>query len=75
MQKMKVFFIKMKMRNEMKKYFLKMTRAYLKVEIRESALTHFFKSCLITMHNPQWAFTSSKLTIETLEQGVKYVQS
>ena len=24
---------------------------------------------------PQWAFTCSKLTIETLEQGVKYVQS
>ena len=23
----------------------------------------------------QWAFTCSKLTIETLEQGVKYVQS
>ena len=23
----------------------------------------------------QWAFTWSKLTIETLEQGVKYVQS
>ena len=23
----------------------------------------------------QWAFTGSKLTIETLEQGVKYVQS
>ena len=23
----------------------------------------------------QWAFASSKLTIETLEQGVKYVQS
>ena len=22
----------------------------------------------------QWAFTSAKLTIETLEQGVKYVQ-
>ena len=25
--------------------------------------------------NPQWAFTCSKLTIEILEQGVKYVQS
>ena len=25
--------------------------------------------------SPQWAFTCSKLTIETLEQGVKYVQS
>ena len=24
---------------------------------------------------PQWAFTCSKLTIETLEKGVKYVQS
>ena len=24
---------------------------------------------------PQWAFTYSKLTIETLEQGVKYVLS
>ena len=24
---------------------------------------------------PQWVFTYSKLTIETLEQGVKYVQS
>ena len=23
----------------------------------------------------QWAFTCSKLTIETLEQGVKYIQS
>ena len=23
----------------------------------------------------QWTFTCSKLTIETLEQGVKYVQS
>ena len=23
----------------------------------------------------QWAFTCSKLTIEALEQGVKYVQS
>ena len=23
----------------------------------------------------QWAFTCSELTIETLEQGVKYVQS
>ena len=23
----------------------------------------------------QWAFTCSKLTIETLEEGVKYVQS
>ena len=23
----------------------------------------------------QWAFTFSKLTIETLEQGVRYVQS
>ena len=23
----------------------------------------------------QWAFTCSKLTIETLEQGVKYAQS
>ena len=27
------------------------------------------------LHTSQWAFTSSKLTIETLEQGVKYVQS
>ena len=26
-------------------------------------------------HTFQWAFTCSKLTIETLEQGVKYVQS
>ena len=24
---------------------------------------------------PQWTFTCSNLTIETLEQGVKYVQS
>ena len=27
------------------------------------------------MRYTQWAFTCSKLTIETLEQGVKYVQS
>ena len=26
-------------------------------------------------YTSQWAFTCSKLTIETLEQGVKYVQS
>ena len=28
-----------------------------------------------TLHCSQQAFTCSKLTIETLEQGVKYVQS
>ena len=26
-------------------------------------------------YKPEWTFTCSKLTIETLEQGVKYVQS
>ena len=30
---------------------------------------------LIFENDTQWAFTCSKLTIETLEQDVKYVQS
>ena len=32
-------------------------------------------SCVLDSGGSQPAFTSSKLTIETLEQGVKYVQS
>ena len=48
---MKVFFIKMKTRNEKKKYFLKIRRARLKVEIRESVQPHFFKPCLVIMHH------------------------
>ena len=33
------------------------------------------KNDIITKDNAQLVFTCSKLTIETLEQGVKYVQS
>ena len=29
----------------------------------------------MVVFNPQSAFTSSKLTVETLQQGVKYIQS
>ena len=32
-------------------------------------------ACFFINKTSQWAFTCSKLTIETLEQGVKYVQS
>ena len=39
-----------------------------------SILYGLFMSHLLTNHS-QPAFTCSKLTIETLEQGVKYVQS
>ena len=52
MQKMKVFFIKVKPKNEKKKQLLKIKRAHLKAEIKESALPHFFKPCLIIMHHP-----------------------
>ena len=38
-------------------------------------LTEEVRSCFYTRDWPQPAFTCSKLTIETLEQGVKYVQS
>ena len=34
-----------------------------------------FQIFLCKLLTTQWAFTGSKLTIETLEQGVKYVQS
>ena len=32
-------------------------------------------SSILFLQYPQLAFTCSKLTIETLEQGMKYVQS
>ena len=35
-------------------------------------MTHIY---LVRSPITQWAFTCSKLTIETLEKGVKYVQS
>ena len=38
---------------------------------RETQTTHVNRSKVVS----QSAFTCSKLTIETLEQGVKYVQS
>ena len=34
----------------------------------------FFKFCKFFCPNPQSTFTCSKLTKETLEQGVEYVQ-
>ena len=45
------------------------------------ACTIFENMCHIEIYGSykneqsQWAFTCSKLTIETLEQGVKYVQN
>lgn len=51
MRKMKVFFFKVKMRNEKKKYFSKIKRAHLKVELKESDLPHVLKPCLIIMHH------------------------
>ena len=43
---------------------------------REFHISNFYESREISIcHNSQPAFTCSKLTIETLEQGVKYVQS
>ena len=52
MQKMKVFFINVNMKNEKKRYFLQIKRAHVKAKIRESVLPHFFKPYLIIMHHP-----------------------
>ena len=35
----------------------------------------FMKAIFLWQETTQWAFTCSKLTLETLDQGVKYVQS
>ena len=42
-------------------------------EQKTTVMTPFSRIALLVM--TQLVFTSSKLTIETLEQGVKYVQS
>ena len=55
---------------------------YLKKEISDDVdLLHadkhesFLQLDAMNFDGTQWAFTCSKLTIETLEQGVKYVQN
>ena len=58
------------------------TRAYIKISRVREMLRIFSKNTISNMHCQyimgeltQPAITCSKLTIETLEQGVKYVQS
>ena len=45
---------------------------YKRVDIAVKNYDSFFR---MRENTSQWAFTWSKLTIETLEQGEKYVQS
>ena len=50
-------------------------KIYRKSQGREYHYSGMFYKVLFNMLSTQPAITCSKLTIETLEQGVKYVQS
>ena len=56
---MKVFFIKMKKKNEKKKYFLKDKESTIESRNNEeSVLPRFFKQCLIILYHPvQYGFS------------------
>ena len=56
---MKVFFIKMKKKNEKEKYFLKDKESTIESRNNEeSVLPRFFKPCLIILHHPvQYGFS------------------
>ena len=56
---MKVFFIKMKKKNEKKKYFLKDKESTIESRNNEeSVLPRFLKPCLIILHHPvQYGFS------------------
>ena len=45
------------------------------MEWSAARVVHYDIALLTKVYTAQPAFTCSKLTIETLEQGVKYVQS
>ena len=59
----------------MPKYKFSLTRIF--IRIRTESSLHGIYDSVLTPENkaPQSAFICSKLTTETLEQGVKYVQS
>ena len=59
---------------------LKYSMTYCRIQPRHISEKYSKKSCIIKLTtnkciNSQAVFICSKLTIETLEQGVKYVQS